>query len=217
MNFACEGGLMLPYGSEALMLYRGNIEMPLPLGHVVIGIATHNILSDGKRYIINWKTALLIIVLSNLPDIDVLFGLILQNNGSAFHRGPTHSILFSLVGGYAAYRATLWYKKMPILSCKTCIAIILSHLVADYFFTTAPVSFFWPFEVYWSTGNAQWQQVFHTVFFEAAKDGAIVFICAMLVIMNTWARRFFDVGFRKRFKLNDFSACRRYKEDSLPL
>ena len=172
--------------------------MPLPLGHAAIGIATHNILSDGKRHTINWQVALLIIVLSNLPDIDVIFGLILQNNGSAFHRGPTHSILFSVVGGYAVYKASSWFNKTPILSWRTCIAIVFSHLAADYFFTTAPVSFLWPFEVYWSTGNAQWQQVFHTVFFEAAKDGAIIFICAILVITNTVVRQCYRDRIRNR-------------------
>ena len=163
--------------------------MPLPIGHAAIGIATHNIFSDGNRQPINWQVGLLIVVLSNLPDIDVIFGLILQNNVSAFHRGPTHSILFSLVGGYAVYKVSLWLKKTQLLSWKTCVAIVFSHNLADYFFTTAPVSFFWPFEVYWSTDSTQWQQVFHTVFFEAAKDGAIVFGCAVIIIANMIVRR----------------------------
>ena len=164
--------------------------MPLPIGHAAIGIAMHNIMSDGKRRPVTWHVALLIIVLSNLPDLDVLLGLILQNDGCAFHRGPTHSILFSLVGGSAVYKASLWFKKTPLLSWKTCVAIVFSHNIADYFFTTAPVSFFWPFEVYWSTETAQWQQVFHAVFFEAAKDGVIVFGCVMIIIMNMIVRRF---------------------------
>jgi membrane-bound metal-dependent hydrolase YbcI (DUF457 family) len=174
--------------------------MPLPLGHAAIGFATQHIIADDNHRPINWQTTLLIIVLANLPDIDVIFGLILQNNGSAFHRGPTHSILFSLVGGYTVFKAALWIKKSPILSWKTCVAIVFSHLVGDYFFTTAPVSFFWPFEVYWSTGNAQWQQVLHTVFCEATQDAAIVLACAMFVITQTCIRRW--INNRKAFRLS---------------
>ena len=174
--------------------------MPLPIGHAAIGIAVQNIMSDGKRRPVTWHVVLLIIVLSNLPDLDVLLGLILQNDGSAFHRGPTHSILFSFVGGYAVYRISLWFKKTPLLSWKTCVAIVFSHNIADYFLTTAPVSFFWPFEVYWSTDTAQWQEVFHAVFFEAAKDGAIVFGCVMIIIMNMIVRQFVKSGVLRKVR-----------------
>lgn len=170
--------------------------MPLPLGHAAIGMATQNILgSDQKNNKFNWQVALLVVVLSNLPDIDVIFGLILQNNGSAFHRGPTHSILFSLIAGYAVYKSSCWLTRTPILNLKACTVIVFSHVVADFFFTTAPVSFFWPLEVYWSNGTAGWQQVFHAVLFETAKDGIIVLGCTTIVIMNTLVRRFVDMRF----------------------
>jgi len=191
--------------------------MPLPLGHAAIGIATHRLISGGRQKTINWQAVLLITILSNLPDVDVIVGLILRNNGSAFHRGPTHSILFSLVAGYAIYRATVWYRKTPLFGWKSCAAVIFSHILADYLFTTAPVSFFWPFEVYWSTGNAEWQQIFHAVFFDAAKDGAIVFASVILILANTLLRRFFEGGFFRSAKLSDGRTCRRYEEDALSL
>lgn len=191
--------------------------MPLPLGHAAIGFATHHIISNRKPNPFNWKAALLIIILSNLPDMDVILGLLLQNDGCAFHRGPTHSILFALGGGYAIYKAALWFKKTPILPLGTGVAVIFSHLVADHFFTTAPVSFFWPFEVHWSAGNAQWQQVLHAVFFEAATDGAIVLTCAGVILVTVFARRCFDIRFLRSARLTDDRAIRRYKKDALPL
>jgi membrane-bound metal-dependent hydrolase YbcI (DUF457 family) len=74
----------------------------LPLGHSAIGFTTYCLISKSTSSFNQWKLAVFIIILSNLPDMDVLFGLILQNNGSAIHRGPTHSILFAFIMGFAA-------------------------------------------------------------------------------------------------------------------
>ena len=166
--------------------------MPLPIGHAAIGFATHSILSNGKIKASHWRVALFVVILSNLPDIDVLFGLILQNNGSAFHRGPTHSIVFALLAGLAASRAAQRFDRIPKLPFKTCFLIIFSHVVADHFFTTSPVTFFWPLEVNWSTGNAGWHQVFHTVFFGALQDAAIVFVCTVAIMTLMVVRRLFE-------------------------
>ena len=89
--------------------------MPLPLGHSAIGIATHSLISKEKNGLNRWQVAILIIILSNLPDIDVIFGLILQSNGSAFHRGPTHSILFALIMGFIAAKCSRLWPNMPTL------------------------------------------------------------------------------------------------------
>jgi hypothetical protein len=69
--------------------------------------------------------------------------------------------------------------------------LILSHLVADYFFTSSPVSFCWPFEVSFSTGNSGWSDVFHTVFFDAAQDTAILFVCTFIIILVFIFRRLY--------------------------
>jgi inner membrane protein len=75
--------------------------MPLPLGHLAIGLAAHELGSDRSAFG-RWKLFAAILALSNLPDIDVVFGLVLQWNGCAFHRGPTHSLVFTLAAGLAA-------------------------------------------------------------------------------------------------------------------
>jgi membrane-bound metal-dependent hydrolase YbcI (DUF457 family) len=165
--------------------------MPLPLGHSAIGFATHCLVSKNTSSFNQWKLAIFIIILSNLPDIDVLFGLILQSNGSAFHRGPTHSILFALILGFAAHKFSRLWSQIPLISFKICFFLILSHVVADYFLTNSAVSFFWPFEVSWSTGNFGWGQVLHTVFFNAMEDAGIVIICTIVTLAIMILRRFY--------------------------
>ena len=70
--------------------------MPSPLGHAAFGLAVHELQPKGTSNLGPAKTFILVSVLANLPDIDVLLGLIFCGNGGAFHRGVTHSILFVL-------------------------------------------------------------------------------------------------------------------------
>ena len=90
--------------------------MPLPIGHSAIGFATHSLISNDKANFNKWHMAIFIILFSNLPDMDVLFGLILQNNGSAFHRGPTHSILFAFIMGYIASKSSKIWSYIPVVA-----------------------------------------------------------------------------------------------------
>ena len=163
--------------------------MPLPLGHSAIGFATHSLISKEKNGLNKWQVAILIIILSNLPDIDVLFGLILQSNGSAFHRGPTHSILFALIMGFIASKFSKLWSNLPTLSFKACFMLIFSHVIADYFLSDSAVSFCWPFEVNWSTGTSGWSQVIHTVFYDTVEDSEILLICTCIIMFVTIAKR----------------------------
>ena len=167
--------------------------MPLPLGHSAIGFATHSLISNDKGCFNKWQVAIFIVILSNLPDIDVLLGLIIQNNGSAFHRGPTHSILFALIMGYAASKSSRLWSYIPKINFKTCFMLILSHVIADYFLTNSPVSFYWPIEVSWSTGNSGWNHVFHTVLFDAVEDIGILFVCSLIIMSVIVFRRLYSL------------------------
>ena len=178
--------------------------MPLPLGHAAIGFATHSLISNDKGCFNKWRVAIFIVILSNLPDIDVLLGLILQNNGSVFHRGPTHSILFALIMGLIASQTSKLWSHIPTISFKTSFLLILSHVVADYYLTNSPVSFYWPFEVSWVTGNSGWSQVLHTVFIDAVEDTAILLICTCIIILVMIFRRFY---FLRKTKLSDSLFC----------
>jgi inner membrane protein len=165
--------------------------MPLPLGHSAIGFAAHSLISNDESSFSKLRVAILIIILSNLPDIDVLFGLILQNNGSAFHRGPTHSILFALIMGFAVSKSSKLWSQIPEISFKSGFMLILSHVVADHFLTGSPVSFYWPFEVSWSTGNSGWGNVLHTVFLDAVEDTGILAVCIVVMMSAMIFKRWF--------------------------
>ena len=178
--------------------------MPLPLGHSAIGFATHSLISNENNCFNKWQVAIFIIILSNLPDIDVLFGLILQNNGSIYHRGPTHSILFALIMGFLTSKSSKLWPQIPTLSFKTCFVLILSHVLADYFLTSSPVSINWPIEVSWSTGNSGWSHVFHTVFFDAAQDSGILLVCIGIIMLAMIARRFYFLQKTKLIALTIF-------------
>ncbi len=168
--------------------------MPLPIGHTAIGIITHDLMSKNQTSFSKWKTLLFIIVLSNLPDIDVLIGLIFQDNGSAFHRGPTHSILFSVGMAFIASNGWKLWNQIPKLNFGICFSLILSHVIGDFFFTKAPVSFFWPFEVNYINEFCGWTDVIDTVLFKAFQDAGIILVCGMLFIIQ----RFVGESFKTR-------------------
>ena len=167
--------------------------MPLLLGHSAIGFATHSLISNDNGHFKKWHLAIFIVILSNFPDIDILIGLILQNNAGVFHRGPTHSILFAFVMGFVASQSYKFWSQIPMMNFKACFMLILSHVLSDYFLTESPVSLYWPFEVSWSTGNFGWSDVLHTVFFEAVEDTGILLICTCIIMLAMIFRRFYFI------------------------
>jgi inner membrane protein len=156
--------------------------MPLPIGHIAIGLATHE-LTTTRSALSRWRLFAAILVLSNLPDIDVIFGLLLQWNGSAFHRGPSHSLLFALVMGLLASRASSIWGRLPRLGFWTCFSLILSHVGADAWLSTSAVSFFWPLEVHWSTGHTGWKDVAAMVVKGDVQDAWISLGAAAFIIL----------------------------------
>ena len=162
--------------------------MPLPLGHAVLGLTTQHLISQDTSVFKKWKLALVVMILGNLPDIDVLIGLIFFGNGSAIHRGPTHSLLFVLVAGFVISRVLKWAPEMPRIGFRDCSLIILSHLAADYFFTSSPISFFFPFENLTSNGYSGWRDVVSTVIFNNINDANIIFGCIIIIFFSLLAR-----------------------------
>ena len=156
--------------------------MPLPLGHTAIGLAAYKTVDRDGEHVSPWKLAAWITVLANLPDIDIVLGLLAGGNGYLFHRGPTHSLLFALGAGLLASQA--WR-----LSRRTCFAVVFSHVLADMVLTSAPVSLFWPLEVHWSGNSGGWGQIAHALIFESMKDfgivlGALAYIGSMGLIRH---------------------------------
>ena len=178
--------------------------MPLPIGYLVIGFATHSLISNDKANFNKWHMAIFIIILSNLPDMDVLFGLILTKTVPS--TGPTHSILFALIMGYIASKSSKIWSYIPVISFKSCFMLILSHVgSSNYFLTSSPVSFRRPFEVSFSTGNSGWSHVFSMSLFDAAQDWGILFVCTFIIILVLIFRRHY---FFRKMKSSTFTILR---------
>ena len=164
--------------------------MPLLLGHTAIGLATQDLCSRDHSALNWWPVAVFVNVLANLPDVDILIGLLLRGNGHAFHRGPTHSLLFALFMGLVASRAWTSWSKIPKMSFTCCFLIIFSHVLADLVLTDSPVSFFWPLEVHWTAGYSGWGDIVNTVFQKAFHDAGLIMGCGMVILLNRLLHRY---------------------------
>ena len=158
--------------------------MPLPLAHAALGLATHELLGENPPIHSPWRKLALIGLLANLPDIDVVIGLLLQGNGSAFHRGPTHSLLFALGMGWLVCRVWPWWSRTASVSFVWCASIILSHILADALLTSAPVSLFWPLEVHWSKEHCGWLDVIDSVLFGSWSDMGLLFGAGLVILFS---------------------------------
>jgi membrane-bound metal-dependent hydrolase YbcI (DUF457 family) len=165
--------------------------MPLPIGHAVIGFTTQSLFSAEESSSGRWKTLLGVLILSNLPDVDVLLGIVFHGNGNVFHRGPTHSLMFALIGGFLATRVLRLWSQLPKFGFRICFLFILSHVVADLVFTNSPVSFFWPITVNWSNGYIELRHVVNLVLFGNHRDAEIIIGCVFLILLH---RTFVGVG-----------------------
>ncbi len=162
--------------------------MPFPIGHTAIGLATFETAQPSPARGSRLASVIFITLLANLPDLDVLFGLIFQGNGAAFHRGPTHSLLFALVAGYGASQLCRLWHRIPKVGFGLCSLLIFSHVLADMFLTTAPVSLLWPLEIYWSPGHNSWGQVVDMVLFQSYQDAGIAVAVMLYVLILRFIR-----------------------------
>lgn len=158
--------------------------MPLPLGHTAAGLAIHDVCAKNRATLGLWKTLAFVIILTNLPDIDVLVGLVVHGNGNFFHRGPTHSLLFALIMAFLVSNSWRCWSKIPRVSYLLCFSLILSHILADALLTSAPVSFWYPLEVNSSVGHSGWWEVIESVLFGAFRDLGIIVISAVVLLLN---------------------------------
>ena len=163
--------------------------MPLPMGHTAIGLAVHE-WSNNNSVSSRLKIIIFITILANIPDFDVIVGLLVKWNGNAFHRGPTHSLIFALIMGLFASRAWKLSSQIPRVKFGICFLVILSHTLADILFTSSPVSLFWPFEVNWSTGYSGWGDVFNSVFFQGFQDVGIIIGSIFSIILIRLTRKY---------------------------
>jgi len=171
--------------------------MPLPIGHATIGFTAYDLFCRNGSNSDRWKVLPGIVILSNLPDVDVVLGIIFQGNGSAFHRGPTHSLLFAFISGFLAFRVWKLWSPRSGVNFRVCFITILSHILADSVFTTSPVSFFWPLMVNWSGGHSGLRHVVNLVLFGNYQDVTIILGCAFLILLYRTLRESRAVILRK--------------------
>jgi len=164
--------------------------MPLLLGHTAIGLTTQNLCSRDHSGLSRWRVAVFVAILANLPDVDVLIGLLVRGNGHAFHRGPTHSLLFALFMGFVLSNASTLWSQIPKMSFRSCFLIILSHVLGDLVFTSSPVSLFWPLEVHWTPGYSGWGDIVNTVLLKAFQDAGIIIGCGVVIVLNRFIGRY---------------------------
>lgn len=162
--------------------------MPFPIGHAAIGLAAFETAQSPPARDSRLATVIYITLLANLPDLDVLFGLIFRGNGAVFHRGPTHSLLFALLAGYAASHMWRLWHRIPRLAFGLCSLLIFSHVVADLFLTSAPVSLFWPLEIHWAPGHSSWGQVVKMVLFQSYQDAGIAVAAVLYMLAMRFVR-----------------------------
>jgi len=171
--------------------------MSLPIGHATIGFTAYSLFCRDGSSLGRWKVSLGILVLSNLPDVDVVLGIVLRGNGSAFHRGPTHSLIFAFIAGFLACKVWELWSPWPRLSFRTCFILILSHILADSVFTSSPISFFWPVIVNWSGGHSELGDVVNLVLFGNYQDVPIILGCGLLILLHRTFKEFGAVSLQK--------------------
>jgi hypothetical protein len=150
---------------------------------MAIGFAAHEISRKNSTNYSWWKTAVFIGFLANLPDVDVLVGLLFRGNGWAFHRGPTHSLVFALLMACLASRVWKLWSHAPKISFATCFLVIVSHVIADSLIGSSPVSLFWPFEISWATGHIGWGGVVSSVFLHSMNETDIIMVGGLVAVL----------------------------------
>ena len=115
--------------------------MSSPIGHIFGALAAHQALdpltpADAPS---GRKGLLLIGVLSVLPDLDIAWGWI-QGDGTIFHRGFTHSILFAAI--LAVLGNLIWFKSVEgfkrVGPMQALFAACLVHPLLDFLMGCGP-------------------------------------------------------------------------------
>lgn len=125
--------------------------MPSPIGHTIAGFCGYLLAPKGSIPKPQMNTLLASIVIANLPDIDILPGLLL-GNPPMFHRQGTHSIAAGIIAGMLVVMLGRWQKlsKKSILKLGAwTTALYCSHIFLDLLVTDLSpprgVQLLWPF------------------------------------------------------------------------
>lgn len=161
--------------------------MSYPLGHTAAGLLLYRLFSPPGTPGWNWRDLAGVTVLANLPDLDIVAGL-LAGNGNLFHRGPSHSLLFAL----ALALLLPWRLSFSVASSygrvfALCLLILLSHAALDGAVDREHLAFFWPWQPVRPHGQRGFAATFQEVAAVSQRDTIIAtFSFLFLVSRSCW-------------------------------
>jgi inner membrane protein len=122
--------------------------MCTPAGHALMGVAVLSLSGAAiwRRRII---AAFLLLVVANLPDVDIFFGYF-TGNPNRYHHMWTHSLAFGVLAGLMAAGLWGWIIKKDAWKAGLLVTgLIFSHLLLDFLTRDGSppygMQLFWPF------------------------------------------------------------------------
>ena len=112
--------------------------MPLPVEHNGIGLVCYpGFLDDKVTALTKRKKGILLLILvglANLPDLDFLPGVFIEQP-NYYHHGPSHSIFLALITALAVYAITnKYFNELDNKKCSLMLIVTaISHTLLDYF------------------------------------------------------------------------------------
>ena len=136
------------------------------VGHSLAALATGRGVATKKEraLLFSWPVTLALVVLANIPDLDVVIWILFKPAGMTPHRGASHSLIFAvglaLVAWLIVSRAG---KRGGFVLPIAFVLAAMTHPVLDYFMAGGPrVPFWWPFS---KTGYLSHIQLIPTVYY----------------------------------------------------
>lgn len=117
------------------------------IGHSLVGYAIFLRSFSYERWK-GWQVLLLVLIMANIPDIDLLFGYV-AGNPNLYHHFWTHSLVFVLgIGGLLGLLYRVITRRRCFKVGFLMICIMLSHIIMDFFTkdTSSPygIQLLWP-------------------------------------------------------------------------
>src|SRR5437773_1781296 len=101
------------------------------VGHVAVGLAAARLKKTPDGFA-TWSWAFLLVVLSALPDIDVVAFVLGIPYGAPFgHRGAIHSLAFALLVGIIVWALAIWWRLPALPVAITGCLVMASHGLLD--------------------------------------------------------------------------------------
>jgi inner membrane protein len=116
------------------------------VGHVAVGLAAARLKKTPDGFMTS-SWASLLVVLSLLPDVDVVAFLLGIPYGAPFgHRGAIHSLAFALLVGIVVWAGALWLRLPALPVAVTGSLVVASHGLLDTLTDGGKgIALFWPF------------------------------------------------------------------------